>query len=147
MAQRLLGHIPTDNSTTTTRPASVSLVSHRSYSSEDRLLRHLFSQAKTATATSGFRFRHRHLGSAPHYCNNLGSSKRRDPDYLSSSSLSICAYLQDNFRHPRLLIKVGLPHRHPIQVGIKEFSGGFSKEKTKEGVVTRTTGSSPRICN
>eukprot|EP00093_Oithona_nana_P005670 05670.XXX_190752_184305_1 [CDS] Oithona nana genome sequencing. len=115
MAQRLLGHIPTDNSTTTTRPASVSLVSHRSSSSEDRLLRHLFSQAKTATATSGFRFRHRHFGSAPHYCNNLGSSKRRDPDYLSSSSLSICAYLQDNFRHPRLLIKVGLPHRHPIQ--------------------------------
>ena len=117
MAQRLLRHIPTTNSTSTSTtrpagcPASVSLVvAHRSSSSEDTLLRPLFSQAKTATATSGFRFRH-------HYCNNLGGGTRNQ-DYLSSSSLSTCAYLPDNFPHPRLLIKVGLLHsHHQIQVG------------------------------
>ena len=125
MAQRLLRHIPTTNSTSTSTtrpagcPASVSLVvAHRSSSSEDTLLRPLFSQAQTATATSGFRFRH--LGSSPHYCNNLGGGDTRNPDYLSSSSLSTCAYLPDNFPHPRLLIKVGLlhsHHHHQIQVG------------------------------
>ena len=125
MAQRLLRHIPTTNSTSTSTtrpagcPASVSLVvAHRSSSSQDTLLRPLFSQAKTATATSGFRFRH--LGSSPHYCNNLGGGDTRNPDYLSSSSLSTCAYLPDNFPHPRLLIKVGLlhsHHHHQIQVG------------------------------
>ena len=122
MAQRLLRHIPTTNSTSTSTtrpagcPASVSLVvAHRSSSSQDTLLRPLFSQAKTATATSGFRFRP--LGSSPHYCNNLGGDTR-NPDYLSSSSLSTCAYLPDNFPHPRLLIKVGLLHsHHQIQVG------------------------------
>ena len=124
MAQRLLRHIPTTNSTSTSTtrpagcPASVSLVvAHRSSSSEDTLLRPLFSPAKTATATSGFRFRH--LGSSPHYCHNLGGGTR-NPDYLSSSSLSTCAYLPDNFPHPRLLIKVGLlhsHHHHQIQVG------------------------------
>ena len=125
MAQRLLRHIPTTNSTSTSTtrpagwPASVSLVvAHRSSSSEDTLLRPLFSPAQTATATSGFRFRH--LGSSPHYCNNLGGGTR-NPDYLSSSSLSTCAYLPDNFPHPRLLIKVGLlhshHHHHQIQVG------------------------------